>query len=322
MAVETDLRSVADDEEALLSRVAWYYHHDGLTQHEVGRRLGLSRIKVSRLLEKGKRTGIIGITIHSPHRGCLALETRLRETYGLNAAIVIPPLEPGADDPIVHVNERLAQAAASYLMNFLREGGLLAIGWGDTVTRTLNRLGYLLGNSGASVVTLTGGVSTYLHMIGGLNAALGQAHRLAMIPSPLVVSDAATAAALLREPAVRDVLALTTNASFALIGIGAMNENASFVRGGYVSTADMERYRRQGAVGDVLGRFFDESGAVLDLELHDRIVGIDLDTLAALPFVIGVAGGPQKVAAIRGVLARGALDMLITDEPTARAVLG
>jgi len=322
MRLGPDPRNHGDDDEALLSRVAWYYHHDGLTQHEIGQRLGLSRIKVSRLLEKGKRTGIIGITIHSRHRGCLELETRLREAYDLREAIVIPPLEAGPGDPTVQTNERLAQAAASYLMNFLVEGSLLAIGWGDTVTRTLDRLGYLLGHTGASVMTLTGGVSAYVHMIGGLNAALAQAHRLFMIPSPLVVASRVTAEALRGEPAVRDVLTMASTANYALIGVGAMNESASFVRGGYVSTAEMIRYRRQGAVGDLLGRFLDREGRVLDLEIHDRIVGIDLATLGRMPCVIGAAGGVQKTEAIRGALAGGYLDIVITDQPTATAILG
>jgi len=310
------------DDEALLSRVAWYYHHDGLTQQEIGQRLGLSRIRVSRLLEKGKRTGVIGITINSRYRGCLELENRLRETYGLRDAIVIPPLDAGPRDHTVHVNERLAQAAASYLMNFLVEGSLLAIGWGDTVTRTLDRLGYLLGHTGASVMTLTGGVSTYVHMVGGLNASLAQAHRLFMIPSPLVVASRATADSLRSEPAVRDVLGMATTANYALVGIGAMNETASFVRGGYVSTADMVRYRQGGAVGDLLGRFLDGDGRVLDLEIHDRIVGVDLPTLGRMPCVIGAAGGPQKSDAIRATLSGGYLDIVITDAPTATAILG
>jgi lsr operon transcriptional repressor len=317
-----DPRGHVDDDEALLSRVAWYYHHDGLTQHEIGQRLGLSRVKVSRLLERGKRTGIIGITIHSRYRGCLELETRLRDAYGLREAVVIPPLEPGPGDPTVHVNERLAQAAASYLMSFLTEGSLLGIGWGDTVTRTLDRLGYLLGHTGASVMTLTGGVSTYVHMIGGLNAAMAQAHRLFMIPSPLVVSSRATAEALRLEPTVRDVLTMAATANYALIGVGAMNETASFVRGGYVSTAEMVRYRREGAVGDLLGRFLDRAGRPLDLEIHERIIGIDLATLLRMPCVIAAAGGVQKTEAIRSVLAGGYLDVLITDQPTATAVLG
>ncbi len=322
MPPERDVHAVIDDEEALLSRVAWYYHHDGLTQHEVGRRLGLSRIKVSRLLEKGKRTGVIGITIHAKHRGSLELEARLREAFALREAIVIPPLELQGGDATVQVNERLAQAAASHLMNFLDEKSLLAVGWGDTVTRTLNRLGYLLGRTGSSVMTLTGGVSTYVHVIGGLHAALAHAHRLFMIPSPLVVSSRATAEALLAEPAVREVLTMAKTADYALIGVGAMDERASFIKGGYVSSAEMVGYRRQGAVGDLLGRFLDRAGQVLDLEIHDRIVGIDLETLGSLSCVIGVAGGAQKAEALRSALAGGYLDIVITDEPTALAVLG
>ena len=317
-----DQRPLTEDDEALLSRVAWYYHHDGLTQHEVGRRLGLSRIKVSRLLEKGKRSGIIGITIHSKHRGCLELETRLRERHDLTEAIVVPALEPPPGDAIAYVNERLAQAAASYLMPLLAEDSLLAIGWGDTVTRTVNRLGYRLGRTGASVTTLTGGVSTYVPMIGSLDPALAQTQRLFMIPSPLVVSSAATAAAMLREPAVRDVLARAQQAHYALIGIGAMDEHASFVKGGYVDTNEMEGYRRNGAVGDVLGRFLDACGRVLDFAIHERIVGIDLTTLRRMRRVIGVAGGEQKIDAIRAALASGTLDVLITDESSATALLG
>ena len=317
-----ETRAPLDDDEELLSRVAWYYHHDGLTQHEIGQRLGLSRIKVSRLLDRGKRSGIIGITIHSRHRGCLELETRLREAYALREAIVIPPLEDASGDPVVQLNERLAQAAASYLMRFLSERSLLAIGWGDTVTRTLSRLGYLLGHTGASVMTLTGGVSAYVQMIGGLGTIPARAQRVFMIPSPLVVASRATAEALRGEPAVRDVLTMASTANYALIGVGAMNESASFVRGGYVSTAEMIRYRRQGAVGDLLGRFLDREGRVLDLEIHDRIIGIDLTALGRMPCVIGAAGGVQKAEAIRSALAGGYLDIVITDQPTAKAILG
>ena len=313
--------NLAEDEEGLLSRVAWYYYHDGLTQHEVGHRLGLSRIKVSRLLERGRRAGIIGFKINSQYSGCIELESQLCTAFGLREAIVIPPLEPNGGDAVPSVNERLAQASASYLMSFLTEGNLLAIGWGDTVTRILGRLGYFLGTTGASVVSLTGGFSTYIQVIGGLGAALAQPHRLFMIPAPLVVSTVSTADALKQEPDVRDVMAMTRPANFALVGIGAVDEDASFVRGGYVSKAEMLGYRRQGAVGDVLGRFLGRDGEVLDLDIHRRIVGVDLQGLRELPCVIGVAGGTTKVDAIRSALRGGYLDIIITDMTTARSVL-
>jgi lsr operon transcriptional repressor len=321
MANDLPVLNGNDDDEELLSRVAWYYYHDGLTQHDVGHRMGLTRVKVSRLLDRGRRSGVIGFTIHSKYSGCIELESRLRSQFSLDEAIVIPPLDSVGEESVPSVNERLAQASASYLMRVLAKGSLLAIGWGDTVTRTLGRLGYVLGSVGASVVSLTGGVGTYIQVVGGLSAALGRSKRLFMIPAPLVVSSTATARALLAEPDVQDILTMARTANYALVGIGAVDEEASFVQGGYVSKAEMLWYRRQGAVGDVLGRFFDERGEILDLEIHGRIVGMEATELRDLRRVIGVASGPKKVEPIRAALAGGYLDIVITDMVTAQAVL-
>ena len=59
-------------EEELVARVAWCYYHDGLTQNDIGERLGLPRLKISRLLEKGRQSGVIRVQINSRYEGCLA----------------------------------------------------------------------------------------------------------------------------------------------------------------------------------------------------------------------------------------------------------
>ena len=45
-------------EEEQVARIAWFYYHDGLTQSEISDRLGLTRLKVSRLLEKGHQPAL------------------------------------------------------------------------------------------------------------------------------------------------------------------------------------------------------------------------------------------------------------------------
>ncbi|TGD53734.1 transcriptional regulator LsrR, partial [Salmonella enterica subsp. enterica serovar Poona] len=60
--------------EEQVARIAWFYYHDGLTQSEISERLGLTRLKVSRLLEKGRQCGIIRGQIHSRGEGCLVFE--------------------------------------------------------------------------------------------------------------------------------------------------------------------------------------------------------------------------------------------------------
>jgi lsr operon transcriptional repressor len=51
-----------------VARVAWCYYHDGLTQNDIGERLGLPRLKISRLLEKGRQSGVIRVQINSAMR--------------------------------------------------------------------------------------------------------------------------------------------------------------------------------------------------------------------------------------------------------------
>ncbi|MFN2147675.1 MAG: sigma factor-like helix-turn-helix DNA-binding protein, partial [Anaerolineales bacterium] len=44
----------ARDDRSLLGKISWHYYVDGLTQKEIGERLGLSRLKVVRLLKRAR----------------------------------------------------------------------------------------------------------------------------------------------------------------------------------------------------------------------------------------------------------------------------
>lgn len=83
-------------EEEQVARIAWFYYHDGLTQSEISERLGLTRLKVSRLLEKGHQSGIIRVQINSRFEGCLEYENALRNHFALQNIRVLPAL-PDAD---------------------------------------------------------------------------------------------------------------------------------------------------------------------------------------------------------------------------------
>ena len=65
IAEEGRFAGLALEEEELVARVAWCYYHDGLTQNDIGERLGLPRLKISRLLEKGRQSGVIRVQINS-----------------------------------------------------------------------------------------------------------------------------------------------------------------------------------------------------------------------------------------------------------------
>ena len=77
----------------------------------------------------------------------------------------------------------------------------------------------------------------------------------------------------------------------------------------------------QGAVGDLLSHFLDQKGSPISISLEERLMSTPLDELRKLENVIGVSGGPDKVDGILAALRGGYLDVLITDEGTAEALL-
>jgi DNA-binding transcriptional regulator LsrR (DeoR family) len=83
----------------------------------------------------------------------------------------------------------------------------------------------------------------------------------------------------------------------------------------------MANYRAQGARGEMLLQFFDDSGRPV-LPLNRRVVGMALHDLARVPLVVaGVSGPPDKSEAVLAALRGRLVHVLITDFETARRVL-
>jgi lsr operon transcriptional repressor len=304
--------SVAAEDEDLLARVAWYYYHDGLTQHAIGEKLGLSRIKISRILDAGQRSGLLQVRVNSNLQNSLGLERELASHFGLEETWVIPPMENVAP------SQRLAQAAAQFLMQRLPSKSLLAVGWGEMVSATIQRLAHLSNERKFDFVSMTGGVQSY---VDGMRA-VGSDRKVYLVPAPLICNWPETAALLLKESSVVSVLNMSLNADYALVGVGALNENASVVRVGCVHPGELPAMRRLGAVGDMLCRFIDADGQEVPLPIHDRVVGLSLAQLQTTTKLIAAAAGAEKIEAIRAALAGKLIKIFITDEPTAEALLG
>ncbi|MEN6365008.1 MAG: sugar-binding domain-containing protein, partial [Rectinema sp.] len=87
---------------------------------------------------------------------------------------------------------------------------------------------------------------------------------------------------------------------------------------GYLSGQDLQRLIGKGAVGDILCRFFDANGNIIEDEVHDRVIGIPIDMLRdERKICIGVAGGASKIGAIIAAMRQKYINVLITDENTA-----
>jgi DNA-binding transcriptional regulator LsrR (DeoR family) len=62
------------DRKKLLYKIAKAYYEENLTQEEIGKLFGLSRIKVSRLLQQARDERIVHITLVPPTDSNVELE--------------------------------------------------------------------------------------------------------------------------------------------------------------------------------------------------------------------------------------------------------
>lgn len=300
-----------DQTYALATKAAWYYYMEDNTQAQIAEVMGVSRAKVIRLLEEARAQGIVQFSFRKNDSQRVSAEQLLIDRFGLKDAFVVPtPLDNSA------INQSIAQGAAHYVSDHLREDGYLNIGYGDTVSRML---GFLAKNREESlnVVSLTGGVSYYLPTVGTTAYSM----HLFLTPSPLVVSSRQVRDALLDEKSLQDVSTMTEYADMSVVGIGAAVEGATVLRNGILNEGELTVLKMQGAVGDVLNHFMDKDGNLIQTEIEDRVISTDLDKLRQLKNVVGVAGGKDKVTAIKAVLNGGYLNVLITDSDTAAELL-
>lgn len=307
------------EDEMLAVRAAELYYDENKTQDEIGSLLNLTRWKVGRLLAEARETGIIRIEIVHPRARRLSLERELRSRMGLQNAIVVPS-SANADELL----SRVALAAADYLTSLRPVPRTLGISWG----RTLHEIAHHMRPGWATnvnVVQINGGVSLNRRSSSAANTAVTIAQKgggsATLLPSPAILEREETRLAIEGDRTVAGVLELGRAASAYLFSAGLVSTSSVLVDSGYLSRDDVTNLVDKGAVGDVVGRYVDADGNVVDPSLDRRTVGITLDELRSAAMAIAVIAGPEKNDICRTVVTSGLCTVLVTDEDNARYVL-
>jgi DNA-binding transcriptional regulator LsrR (DeoR family) len=314
--------ALSSEAHRLLYRVAQAYYVDGLTQKQIANRFGLSRPKVSRLLQKGRDNGIINITLLPPPNGMADLEHKLEHRFGLQEAVVVPVSDPTRHPTVVR---ELGPSAAECLLRCISGDEVVATAWGTSILAMANALPYRSWPN-VTIVQLLGGLGpadTLEHsaeLTQHLARKLGA--KLRLLPAPGIVASREMAQALKSDGQISTVLNLAAKADVALVGLGVPIEDSIVLRTATILTpADLERLQELGAVGDIALRYMDKDGTPIDLEITERIIGLTLEQISEIPRVIGIAGGMAKHKMIRAALRGNILDVLVTDLSTAEALL-
>jgi deoxyribonucleoside regulator len=308
--------------DEILARVASLYYDQNKTQQEISEMIGVTRSAISRFLTEAREKGIIEITVHYPYRKVPDLETALVKTFGLKSVHVLLRGER-SNEEMVH---GLGVLAAEYFSSIVTPESIIGVSWGTNLYQTIQAVSPM-PLPHAEVVQLVGGTgSEEASAIGPLLAPL-LADKLScackFIHAPLITKSAEMCKALLEEPSIASVINRAKQADIALVGIGALALDINNpYRLGYISEQEVDNLVSHGAVGVVCARYYSLDGKSDCFDVNERVVGIDLDLLKAIPTKVGIAGGKAKAEAIFGALRAGYVNVLVTDEVAARLILG
>lgn len=167
------------------------------------------------------------------------------------------------------------------------------------------------------VLPARGGMGERLELLANTIASrlaekLGGTYRMLHVPEQM---SRQTADQLALEPTVQDMLERIRHADLVVHGIG---EAMTMAERRQSDELTVQSLLKNDAVAEAFGYYFNKAGKVVHTM---NTLGLHLEDLPRLSYVIGVAGGGNKGAAICAAAKGYQMDALVTDEGAARAIL-
>ncbi len=303
-------------ETNLIYKIASFYFEDNLTQQQIAQKMGISRIKVSRMLQQARNKGIVEISLNKPQQNYTEEEKSIADKWNLNEVILTAQDYSSNEDLL----KQLGVSASEYAMRILNGNETVSLAWGSTLSSLVQNLPKVYFPE-IKIVQMIGGLGSpeaEVHssdLVRRLSDKTGGKGRI--LSAPGVVTSKSVKEGLLEDTYIKETLVLAASSDIAFVGIGTGAPNSILMsQGDILSAVTLKEIKKLGAVGDIALRFFNSSGDFIDHPINDRIIGISSMDIKKIPRVIAIAGGLEKYKAIHGALESGLIDVLITDYKT------
>ena len=321
------MKKIVDDWR-LIYKVCSLYYEDDMRQQEVSDYLGISRATVSRMLQKGKESGIVRVEVINPVQFSYnKLEKALERKYGLKEVIVV---ESSALDTKTESVSRMYERAALYLSQFFKDGDWIGVTMGHTLHNIVKTNRAFEKDKKLMFVPIVGGIGQST-----IDKVDVQSNRIAQefsrkfggtytqFLSPAVFSEQKAMEYFLKEKSISYIFDDFQKLDTLIMGIGIPQRvESTLVRAGYITGENLEKFARDGMAGDIAMHFFDEDGATEKFRaFNDRVAGMPLEMMKKVRNRIGIAGGENRAEAIRGAIKGGFINMLIMNIDAAEKLL-
>ncbi len=312
-------------EEELTVRALWLAYIGKYTQDKIARFLNISRQKVQRIIADGIAKEFLAVQICHEISSLIEIEEKIRSKFGLEHCQVVPRM-PGKACSETYM-ESLGLACSTFLFNLLSGPGkkTIGIGMGRTLSHMAKhfqkRADMNLNNH--KFVPLIGSFTkksamnpiNLIYLLGEKTNA-----ETYFLPAPFFVDSVEERQILEKQRSIKKVLDLALKADHYFIGIGEMGPTASILKFGLMSKHLHQQLRSKGAVAEIVGKFINIKGELVDHPINQLSITMPIETLRDKS-VVAVCSGLEKVKAIQTVLKKKYISGLITDEETAGHLL-
>ena len=302
-----------------LSLISYMYFRKDMSQSDIAERLGLSKVAVSRILQRAKKYNIYVVDVKLPFDRNDKLENILKERYNLKDAVVVKKPESVKEG----ISKYLGKVGAFYLNLTVKDNCIIGIGIGHTIGHLVNAL-MPMKMKNVFVVQLQGGL-TNVEYYNPFSIVQKICEKLdaqgTYITSSAIVNSKEQRDLIIHKPSIGEpIYEIWQRCDKALFGIGTIDKS-SFIVPNIIGKKEIEEIKRIGSVGNIMGHCFNLEGEFLKNELEEKLVSIPVNMIFNIPERIAIAGGNEKVYAIKGALSSGIITILMTDEKTAKEII-
>ena len=304
--------------DSIVIEAAWLYYNDGLNQNDIADRLQVSRATVVNYLQEARESGFVRISLAPDVFTGHETAIRLRETFGLEGAYVLPEGRTPDENAM-----RVTTGAARWLPGLLAPGDRLGVAWGKTIHDVAECIEPVAIPS-LTVLQLVGSMATpygFSADVCSSYVARRLSARCVNLHVPAILSDQAIAALLRSEALIARQFEEIENFNKTLFAVGSATPDSHIVSSGVATAGELQWYVERGAVGVVCGRFIGSKGEPIEGPLDGRVMGVALDRMRHPQTGILVSVGPDRVAATAAALRGGYATHLVTHQASAEAIL-
>ena len=296
------------------------YYLEGMSQAEIATFVRVSQPKVSRMLAIAQQRGIVRVSVPEYESRNPELEKALAKAFSIDAVVIH---NIGGEEliPLRHI---MGYFAAPVVGKWLRAHSLIVLSGGRSVQALVEQMQPVQPTSNLRIATGMGHIDSMPGSYDASELCRDLAKRwqgsVLSLNGPLVFPDEGSCQEVMRLPQIQEVLRAVVKANVLIFGVGAMHNSLVFERNLF-TRAEISGLMNAGAVGEVLGRFYNAKGVECETALRNRTLSIDLAKLHGIAKRIAVVVGVDRTAAVLGAIRGKVLNMLVTEESCAEALL-